>query len=171
MDSLLPVAALLIGLAIGGIAVWLVLRGNAEHAYDRGRADADSERVALTERLNAQAQDDRRFEFPGYRKLTANSRKAKRPRPSFGSGSRNSTRPLSRSGSRPRSWRWSTMPSENCPTRSGPGGRSLEEQRSCIPAPASGWLPRSSDQGRSSWGREGAPAPVHPPIPAPARPG
>jgi predicted RNase H-like nuclease (RuvC/YqgF family) len=53
MNSLLPILLLLIGLAIGITAAWLVLRAKGEHAYDRGQADAEGERITLTERVQA----------------------------------------------------------------------------------------------------------------------
>jgi DNA recombination protein RmuC len=56
MDVVLPILLLLIGLAVGGGAVWVVLRGNVGHAYERGKAEVDGERVALAERLNARQQ-------------------------------------------------------------------------------------------------------------------
>ena len=54
MDQLL--AILFIGLAIGAAAAWLVLRAKGQHAYDRGKADAEGQRIALTERLQARDQ-------------------------------------------------------------------------------------------------------------------
>ncbi|MGO8691190.1 MAG: DNA recombination protein RmuC [Thermoguttaceae bacterium] len=56
MDHILPIVLLLIGLAVGGGAVWLLLRAKIQHAYDRGKSEADAERVALSERLNARDQ-------------------------------------------------------------------------------------------------------------------
>ena len=38
---------------MGGGAVWLVMRGKTQHAYDRGKVAAQSDQVALTERLAA----------------------------------------------------------------------------------------------------------------------
>jgi DNA recombination protein RmuC len=54
--ALLPILLLLVGLAIGGGAVWLLLRAKTQHAYDRGKADGEAERIALGERLNARDQ-------------------------------------------------------------------------------------------------------------------
>src|SRR5208283_5237788 len=53
MDHIFPILLLLIGLAIGVTAAWLVLRAKGQHAYDRGKADAEGERIALTERVQA----------------------------------------------------------------------------------------------------------------------
>ena len=53
MNTLLPILLLLVGLALGGGAVWLVMRGKTQHAYDRGKVAAQSDQVALTERLAA----------------------------------------------------------------------------------------------------------------------
>jgi len=56
MDSLLPIALLMIGLAVGGLATWFVFRAKAQNAYDRGRHEAQSEHAALKERLSASQQ-------------------------------------------------------------------------------------------------------------------
>ena len=56
MDHILPILSLFVGLAIGGGAVWLLLRAKTQHAYDRGKADGEAERIALSERLNARDQ-------------------------------------------------------------------------------------------------------------------
>ena len=56
MNQLLPILFLFIGLAIGVTAAWLVLRAKGQNAYDRGKADAEGERIALTERIQARDQ-------------------------------------------------------------------------------------------------------------------
>ncbi len=56
MNSILPILLLLIGLAIGVTAAWLVLRAKGQNAYDRGKADAEGERIVLTERVQARDQ-------------------------------------------------------------------------------------------------------------------
>lgn len=56
MDSLLPILMLIVGLAVGGGAVWLLLRAKIDHARDRGRGESEAERIALTERLAARQQ-------------------------------------------------------------------------------------------------------------------
>ncbi len=56
MEHLLPILFLLIGLAIGVTAAWLVLRAKGQHAYDRGKANAEGEQIALTERIQARDQ-------------------------------------------------------------------------------------------------------------------
>ena len=56
MDHILPILLLLIGLAVGSGAVWLLLRAKIQHAFDRGKTEADAERIALGERLNARDQ-------------------------------------------------------------------------------------------------------------------
>jgi DNA recombination protein RmuC len=56
MASILPIFLLFIGLAIGVTSAWLVLRAKAQNAYDRGKADAEGERIALTERVQARDQ-------------------------------------------------------------------------------------------------------------------
>ena len=56
MEQVILPLFLLIGLAIGVTAAWLVLRAKGQHAYDRGKADAEGERIALTERVQARDQ-------------------------------------------------------------------------------------------------------------------
>ncbi len=56
MEHIFPILLLLIGLAVGATAAWLVLRAKGQHAYDRGKADAEGQRIALSERLQARDQ-------------------------------------------------------------------------------------------------------------------
>jgi DNA recombination protein RmuC len=56
LDSIIPAVLLLIGLAVGGGAIWLLMRGKEQHAYHAGQANSEAERIALTERLNARQQ-------------------------------------------------------------------------------------------------------------------
>jgi DNA recombination protein RmuC len=56
MDQVLPILSLLFGLAIGVTAAWLVLRAKGQNAYDRGKADAAGEGIALSERIQARDQ-------------------------------------------------------------------------------------------------------------------
>ena len=56
MDYILPILLLLIGIAIGATSAWLLLQAKGEHAYDRGKANTESERIALAERLQARDQ-------------------------------------------------------------------------------------------------------------------
>ena len=51
MDYLLPILMLLIGVALGAAGIWVVLRARIEHAAERARGAADSERATLVERL------------------------------------------------------------------------------------------------------------------------
>ncbi len=53
MDYIFPLLTLLLGLALGGGAAWLVLRAKAAAAYDRGRAEASAETAALSEKVVA----------------------------------------------------------------------------------------------------------------------
>ncbi len=53
MDYILPPLALLIGIALGGVAAWLLLRTNAAAAYSRGQGEAAAETAAMGERLIA----------------------------------------------------------------------------------------------------------------------
>ena len=51
MEILFPAAMLAIGLIIGGLFVWLTNRTKLKHEYNRARAEVDSERATLVERL------------------------------------------------------------------------------------------------------------------------
>jgi DNA recombination protein RmuC len=51
MNSILPIILLLLGVGLGGVGVWLVLRAKIAAAYDRGRGEASVETAALAERL------------------------------------------------------------------------------------------------------------------------
>jgi DNA recombination protein RmuC len=53
MSYFLPVLMLLLGLAFGGGAAWLLLRTKAAAAYDRGRGEASAETAALSEKVIA----------------------------------------------------------------------------------------------------------------------
>ena len=53
MSYLLPVLMLLLGVAFGGAAAWLLLRAKIAAAYDRGRGESAAETAALSERLVA----------------------------------------------------------------------------------------------------------------------
>jgi len=60
MQPILPVLTLLLGLAIGGCAVWIMLRAKVQHAFNRGKdsktAETAAETAALTERLQSRQQ-------------------------------------------------------------------------------------------------------------------
>jgi DNA recombination protein RmuC len=53
MNYILPILMLLIGLALGGGAAWLLLRAKIAAGYDRGRGESSAETAALSERLVA----------------------------------------------------------------------------------------------------------------------
>ena len=53
MDFILPVVMLLIGLGIGGVGIWLLFKAKVQQAVERTRAEGDSERATLTERLQS----------------------------------------------------------------------------------------------------------------------
>ena len=53
MGNVLPILLLLVGLGVGAVAAWLIMRGKTLHAYDRGKSDSEGERIALTERVQA----------------------------------------------------------------------------------------------------------------------
>jgi DNA recombination protein RmuC len=51
MDNLVPAGALILGLLIGAAAIWLVFRTRLKYEYDRARAEGESERATLAERI------------------------------------------------------------------------------------------------------------------------
>lgn len=53
MGNFFPILVLLIGVALGGVGVWLLLRAKIGAAYDRGRGESTAETAALSERLVA----------------------------------------------------------------------------------------------------------------------
>jgi len=53
MNEMLPIAMLLVGLAIGSGAAWLIVRAKAQHAVDRARGETEAERAALAERVQS----------------------------------------------------------------------------------------------------------------------
>jgi DNA recombination protein RmuC len=59
MGEILPVSLLLIGLAVGGGAVWLLMRAKIEHALQRGKGEAEAERVALATTLEQERKQSR----------------------------------------------------------------------------------------------------------------
>jgi DNA recombination protein RmuC len=53
MEILLPLAMLGIGLVIGALSLWFINRTKLKYEYDRGRAESETQRATLTERLAA----------------------------------------------------------------------------------------------------------------------
>src|SRR5688572_32875021 len=51
MEVLLPASTLALGLIIGAASLWLVTRTKLKYEFDRGRADGETERATLIERL------------------------------------------------------------------------------------------------------------------------
>lgn len=60
MDAVIAISGLLLGAAIGAVAVWLVSRGRAQQSYESGRVDSAAELATLQERLAARENDARR---------------------------------------------------------------------------------------------------------------
>jgi len=56
MGYVVPILLLFVGLAVGGLLAWLVMRGKAQHEYDRGKSEGEVERAALNERVIARQQ-------------------------------------------------------------------------------------------------------------------
>ena len=53
---------LIVGLAAGGLVVWLVLRPRIKHEYDRARSESEAERATLAERLQGKIDQTRALE-------------------------------------------------------------------------------------------------------------
>ena len=51
MEIVFPVSMLAVGLAVGTISLWFINRTKLKYEFDRGRADGETERATLTERL------------------------------------------------------------------------------------------------------------------------
>lgn len=51
MEYVLPVALLVLGLVVGSVFTWLLLKSKMEHAFDRGQGESAVERASLAERL------------------------------------------------------------------------------------------------------------------------
>src|SRR5262252_98680 len=51
MDNFGSLIALLLGIALGALAAWLLLRTRLKYEYSRGRAESEAERAILVERL------------------------------------------------------------------------------------------------------------------------
>jgi len=51
MEVLLPVSMLALGLAVGALSLWVITRTKLRYEFDRGRADGETERATLIERL------------------------------------------------------------------------------------------------------------------------
>lgn len=64
MEIILPIAMLVIGLVVGAVGSWFLLRVKIHHAFDRAKSESESERATLLERLNSREQflSDAKFE-------------------------------------------------------------------------------------------------------------
>lgn len=51
MEVLLPASTLVLGLIIGSVSLWLLTRTKLRYEFERGRADGETERATLIERL------------------------------------------------------------------------------------------------------------------------
>jgi len=59
MEILFPASMLAIGLIIGGLFIWLTNRTKLKYEYDRARAEIDTERATLAERLSGKEEQVR----------------------------------------------------------------------------------------------------------------
>jgi DNA recombination protein RmuC len=57
MDSLIPVLMIFIGLVVGAVVAWLILRTQSQRRYEDGKADSATQVAALQERLAARDQE------------------------------------------------------------------------------------------------------------------
>src|SRR6266853_837412 len=57
MDSLIPVLMILVGVVVGAVAVWLLLRAQSQRSYEKGQSDSVMQLAALQERLAARDQE------------------------------------------------------------------------------------------------------------------
>ncbi len=51
MEKLLPIGMFIVGIFIGGVLAWFILRPKLQEAKNQGRAEVESERATLMERL------------------------------------------------------------------------------------------------------------------------
>lgn len=61
MEILFPASMLVVGLIVGGLFVWLTNRSKLKHEYDRARAEVDTERATLAERLSGKEEQLRQL--------------------------------------------------------------------------------------------------------------
>ncbi|HVF21804.1 MAG TPA: DNA recombination protein RmuC, partial [Pyrinomonadaceae bacterium] len=52
MEVLLPATTLALGFIVGSISIWFLTRSKLRYQFERGRAEAETERATLIERLN-----------------------------------------------------------------------------------------------------------------------
>src|SRR5215213_11909208 len=51
MEIVFPVSMLAVGLLVGTVSLWFITRTQLKYEFDRGRADGETARATLTERL------------------------------------------------------------------------------------------------------------------------
>jgi len=61
-DNVILILILGVGVTLGGIAIWLVLRPRIKHEYDRARSESETERATLVERLQGKHDQTRKLE-------------------------------------------------------------------------------------------------------------
>jgi len=74
MENLVPIFTLTLGLAVGGAAVWLILRTKLKYEYDRARAEGEAERATLLERLAGKESQVRDLREVADKEIAENSR-------------------------------------------------------------------------------------------------
>src|SRR5829696_2471392 len=52
MEVLLPASMLVVGLVVGALSIWFLTRTKLNYEFERGRADSETERATLIERLS-----------------------------------------------------------------------------------------------------------------------
>jgi DNA recombination protein RmuC len=53
MEHVLPIILLLVGIAVGGVSAWLLMRAKTDYARQQGKSEGETQRAALAERLDA----------------------------------------------------------------------------------------------------------------------
>src|SRR5215204_5509109 len=61
MEIVFPVSMLAVGLLAGTVSLWFITRTKLNYEFDRGRADGETERATLTERLARKEDQLREF--------------------------------------------------------------------------------------------------------------
>jgi DNA recombination protein RmuC len=57
MDSLIPVMMIFLGIVVGAVVVWLIMRAQSRRSFEDGKADSATQIAAISERLAARDQE------------------------------------------------------------------------------------------------------------------
>ena len=61
-ENISLILMLMLGLGVGGLAVWLVARQKIKHEYDRAKVEFEADRATLIERLQGTDKQTRKLE-------------------------------------------------------------------------------------------------------------